>query len=429
MTQKAQKYDQTKEKLNQQEQEKQSIKTSSIILQQQQTSDALKQTNENQTSIVIHVSKPMEIKKSQFKSYMVYTIEGSDAWGTFKTERRFKEFYNLRLSLQKFWIGFYIPPLSEKILNPNKDQLKVRHKVLNYFVKRISSIQYLYYSVQFAKIFLRPNETEICKVMESLKPTDFLYQIQVMKQVFQITSEQYDEKRLQIYLKNVQTFLQNSKFLLFKLSRKIQEMINSSATLKEKINSVTGAESEQSEKFAMQDSIEDQDGKMKNYEIGLKIHSNLENMMFTRDKQLEKIHDLIKTEQMDIKAFLEGFKLRLEMVYQKNNDRVKQKQWEIEKLDIEYLSLNDQYQIKYIQESCSIEINKFNHFNLFMMNLEVKKVFEKFKNDKHQSYLTIIKDIADLELSNFSIMNQTWRGIENLAQLKLDKKTNYQMSQ
>ncbi|CAD8204805.1 unnamed protein product [Paramecium octaurelia] len=426
-----QKLDQTKEQFNQQEQEEQQVSTSSIIPYQQQTSDALLQKNENQISIVINVSRPMEIKNSQFKSYKVYTIEGSDAWGKFKTERRFKEFQALRLSLKKFWIGFYIPPLSEKIVNPNKDQLKERHKILNYFVKRISQLEYLYYSVQFAKIFLRPNETEICKVLESLKPPDILYQIYVVKQVFQINSEQYDEQKLQIQLKNVQTFLYNSKFLLFKLSRKIQEMIDNSKKQKEQINSVIGAECEQSEKFVMQDSIENQNGKMKSSEIGVKIRSNLENMIQTRDIYIEKIHDLIKTEQMDIDAFLEGFQRRSEMVSQQKYDRAKLNQWEYEKYEIEYLSPNDKCQLKYIQENlnqCNKEISKFNHFNLLMMNLEVTKIFEKFKHDQHQFYLKIIKDISNLELQNLSIMQQNWKSIENLAQLKLDKKINYQMS-
>ncbi|CAD8067416.1 unnamed protein product [Paramecium sonneborni] len=416
------------QQINQQEQEKQQNDTNLLNQQQQLISNEVSQLNKNQKSIVIEVSNPIEIKKSKLKHYLVYTIKGIDAWGEFQTQRRYKEFYALRLSLIQFWTGFYIPSLPDKIVNPNKDQQNERLRLLNHFVQRISQLEYLYYSVQFAKIFLRSNEKKICKILKGLTPPSLLYQIQTSKQVFKITQEQYNQQMLNNQLQNIQMFLQSSRIILNKLSDQTQSIINNNKKLKKQIQT----QLEQSEKLILQDKQENEEERNTLYEIDLQIKSNLNNFIINRDMFLEQIHDLIKIEQNDIEAYLEGIYLREKIVSQQNIEKIKLKYWQFEKKENDYLYLNDPIRRKYNYESnnneienhikqCKKEINVFNHFNLFMISLTVTYVFEQFKKDKNQFYQRIIKQIAKLQLENLSFMQQLWGKIGNLAQIQRQK--------
>jgi len=84
-------------------------------------------------------------------SYHVYTITGADKDGDFKCLRRYSEFYAVRAVMVTRWPGCYIPALPPKKPMGNKDSLFVedRTKLLDFFLRNISEIAYLYYSEEF----------------------------------------------------------------------------------------------------------------------------------------------------------------------------------------------------------------------------------------------------------------------------------------
>lgn len=99
--------------------------------------------------------------------YTVYTLKGKDALGEFEIQRRFNEFFTLREVLLAKWPGQYIPPIPDKQMNIDKEAIIERVRLLNIFVMKMTQIRHLYYSEEFATVFLRSLNPDIAKVASS----------------------------------------------------------------------------------------------------------------------------------------------------------------------------------------------------------------------------------------------------------------------
>lgn len=86
-----------------------------------------------------------------------YKIKGVDGQGEFDIVRRFREFYALRSTLRKRWIGFYVPGIPPKKPIGNKDESTINERwyLFNRFMQEISLIPYLWESEEM-KAFIRP---------------------------------------------------------------------------------------------------------------------------------------------------------------------------------------------------------------------------------------------------------------------------------
>lgn len=115
--------------------------------------------------ITIEVKNPTLVNEGVMsKTYIIYDVEGSDKHGPFAIKRRFKDFFELRTRLVENWPGVMIPPLPEKKIQGNTDSEFVleRKGLLDYFVKRCSSLPHIYYSDEM-QTFLRLSDEQFKK--------------------------------------------------------------------------------------------------------------------------------------------------------------------------------------------------------------------------------------------------------------------------
>lgn len=89
--------------------------------------------------------------------HTTYKIVGNDKSGEFDVTRRFREFYALRNTLRKRWVGFYIPgiPPKKPINNKGESVINERWYLFNKFMQDISLIPHLWESDEMTT-FLRP---------------------------------------------------------------------------------------------------------------------------------------------------------------------------------------------------------------------------------------------------------------------------------
>lgn len=89
--------------------------------------------------------------------HTAYKIQGSDKSGDFDIVRRFREFFALRNTLRRRWIGFYVPGIPPKKPIGNKDEITVNERwyLLNKFLQEVSTLPYLWESEEIA-VFIRP---------------------------------------------------------------------------------------------------------------------------------------------------------------------------------------------------------------------------------------------------------------------------------
>ena len=90
-------------------------------------------------------------------SHTGYKVKGIDKQGEFDIVRRYREFFALRTTLRKRWIGFYVPGIPEKKAIGNKDDAIINERwyLLNKFLQELSLIPHLWESDEM-KIFIRP---------------------------------------------------------------------------------------------------------------------------------------------------------------------------------------------------------------------------------------------------------------------------------
>lgn len=117
-------------------------------------------------TIRITVSEPLA---DPSQKYFTYLLRGEDKLGPFEARRRFSEFFVLRETLTRRWMGLYVPPLPEKKALGNKDLrfVEERKRGLEYFARRMAAVKYLYYAEEF-QILLRGRDP--AKALQALPP-------------------------------------------------------------------------------------------------------------------------------------------------------------------------------------------------------------------------------------------------------------------
>lgn len=87
----------------------------------------------------------------------VYKIQGNYKGADFDITRRYREFYALRATLRKRWIGFYVPGIPPKKPIGNKEESLVHERwyLFNRFMQELSQIKHLWESDE-VEAFIRP---------------------------------------------------------------------------------------------------------------------------------------------------------------------------------------------------------------------------------------------------------------------------------
>lgn len=149
--------------------------------------------------------------------YTVYTLKGKDALGEFEIQRRFNEFFTLREVLLAKWPGQYIPPIPDKQMNIDKEAIIERVRLLNIFVMKMTQIRHLYYSEEFATVFLRSLNPDIAKQLSSMPKPNVQSQIAKYKKTFDVQEIIEPPPETIGKMNSVQSFMRRSQTVLIKL--------------------------------------------------------------------------------------------------------------------------------------------------------------------------------------------------------------------
>mmetsp|Transcript_80523 Transcript_80523/g.93947 ORF Transcript_80523/g.93947 Transcript_80523/m.93947 type:complete len:427 (+) Transcript_80523:52-1332(+) len=119
-------------------------------------------------NVTLRVVDPF-IKEEMFIKHVVYKIQGNDSNGEVNIERRYSQFTALRNVLLERWPGIYIPPLPGKKLMGNTDPANIeeRRAALEVFLNNCIEIPHLYLSEEF-QLFLRTQSPDVSKALEAM---------------------------------------------------------------------------------------------------------------------------------------------------------------------------------------------------------------------------------------------------------------------
>ncbi|CAD8060248.1 unnamed protein product [Paramecium sonneborni] len=168
-----------------------------------------------QNKIDVIVQDPT-IKQNQ-EEFIIYKIQGQDRTGNFQIQRRFSEFYQLRLQLVEKWQYCYIPAIPEKAIQGNMTQQFVyqRLQMLNYFMRQLSHFQYLWYSQEVQNFIRQPNIQESNSNQQQKNYADYL--ISIFPQFAENPISQQNETIIEqffLFIQNATPILQNYKLIM-----------------------------------------------------------------------------------------------------------------------------------------------------------------------------------------------------------------------
>lgn len=126
------------------------------------------------------------------RGYVSYNLTGPKIT-TQGATRRYSDFYALREYLVKSWKGFYIPGIPPKKLvgKTEKDTTNMRCRLLNNFLRRISSIPHLSQSKE-VQAFMDNKSGEIQKVLDKLPKKDYEQLYDTLKKIYPNFKMNYD---------------------------------------------------------------------------------------------------------------------------------------------------------------------------------------------------------------------------------------------
>ena len=140
-------------------------------------------------------------------------MKGVDKQGEFDIVRRYREFYALRTTLRKRWIGFYVPGIPEKKAIGNKDESTINERwyLLNKFLQELSLIPHLWESEEM-KIFIRPK----LDVEKNLNLMGIMTSDQTLERLKEYSSVDYDSAAHigSKYKDSLRDFITSSKDIL-----------------------------------------------------------------------------------------------------------------------------------------------------------------------------------------------------------------------
>ncbi|CAD8167674.1 unnamed protein product [Paramecium pentaurelia] len=374
--------------------------------------------------IEIKVSDPVQ-KGGNISTYYVYTIKGKDCFGEFETQRRFNEFYTIRELLLVKWPGQYIPPIPEKSVSTGSEIIIERTRLLNIFCMKMMQIKHLYYSEEFYDIFLRSTNPDLNKQLAQIPKQNVFAYTDRYKQTFQITEIKEISPEMIKKMSGVQSFLKQSQISLTKQLEQSKSLSSSRKQLKETFFTIFGLNISEYEKQILQEWVPQNKLIFANpantdiLELTKKIRDPCNN-------SLDKIQDLISTEVRDIEAFLQAFQTRDSLMQskQKAEQKLSEEQSDLYKImkgnstmkgSFSKLSLEEQKSKLELQlNETQKEVDQYKLLFQLVTDVLTSYTIDKFKKDKHQTYKSILADLAQCEQQYLEIQQQFWSKVQQV---------------
>ena len=144
---------------------------------------------ENEEAQQLFVCDPVLIKDG-VTPYTSYTLKGSKLPETLN--RRYRDFDALRKKLVERWPGVFIPNIPHKktVGSTDKGIVDLRIEQINRFLKKLSSIDYLYNSDEM-ELFLQ-NSDNIPKTLDNIKEDSYQEILKKYSQVFTDYDDNFD---------------------------------------------------------------------------------------------------------------------------------------------------------------------------------------------------------------------------------------------
>ncbi|CAD8098919.1 unnamed protein product [Paramecium sonneborni] len=409
--------------------------------QRQQLNDKAPETNsQNMENLFLKpdYSFPIEIKVcdpvqkgGSLSNYIVYTIKGKDCFGQFETQRRFNEFFTIRELLLAKWPGQYVPPIPEKSVNAGSEIIVERIRLLNIFCMKIMQIKHLYYSEEFYEIFLRSTNPDINKQIAQIPKQNVFAYTERYKQAFQINEIKEISPEMIKKMSGVQSFLKLSQNSLTKLLDQAKSLSSSRKQLKETFFTIFGLNIAEYEKQVLQECVP-QNKLIFTNTVNAEILELAKKIREPNSNSLDKIQDLISTEQRDIEAFLQAFQTRDSLMQskQKAEQKLNEEQSDLYKImkgnstmkgSFSKLSLDEQKQKLELQlNETQKEVDQYKLLFQLVTDVLTSYSIDKFKKDKHQTYKTILADLAQCEQQYLEIQQQFWSKVEEAIKQNIE---------
>ncbi|CAD8084704.1 unnamed protein product [Paramecium primaurelia] len=368
--------------------------------------------------IEIKVCDPVQ-KGGGISTYIVYTIKGKDCFGEFETCRRFNEFYTIRELLLAKWPGQYIPPIPEKSVSTGTEIIIERTRLLNIFCMKMMQIKHLYYSEEFYDIFLRSTNPDINKQIAQIPKQNVFAYTERYKQAFQINEIKEITPEMIKKMSGVQSFLKLSQASLTKLLEQAKSLSSSRKQLKETFFTIFGLNISEYEKQVLQEWVPQNKLIFAN-PANAEILELAKKIRDPNNNSLDKIQDLISTEQRDIDAFIQAFQTRDSLMQskQKAEQKLSEEQSDLYKImkgnstmkgSFSKLSLDEQKQKLELQlNETQKEVDQYKLLFQLVTDVLTSYTIDKFKKDKHQTYKSILADLAQCECQYLEIQQQFW---------------------
>ena len=141
------------------------------------------------TSYPMFIDNPKKVEKSM-SSFVSYDLDGTDIPD--KLQRRYSDFFSLYEKLVQRWPGLFIPRIPPKKITGNTDPfyIRIRMRLLNRFLLKISEIDYLYKSEE-TQIF-KSNVQEAHSQIDKLPDLGYNVILGKLKEAFPDYNEHFD---------------------------------------------------------------------------------------------------------------------------------------------------------------------------------------------------------------------------------------------
>jgi len=375
--------------------------------------------------IDIQVCNPI-VREERLSKYIIYTVRGSDKLGEFDCLRRYHEFNTLRELLVNRWPGCYIPPLPEKKMTGNMNPVFIedRRKSLETFLSQLTETPYLYYGEEL-QTFLKSTTPDIEKTLATLPKQTYEGIMDRFTTTFRELSGKELTNELIAKINSFYSFLRKVSAIFENFKRSSKSMLEAKKQYYDQFNHFTqnlmcdyektclGEFAGQGEKsFVFNDASNEE-----LISASTKIKAN------AKTESFELLHDLIRRESKEIKAFVQAVqqKEKYEQIKFKLQDKQKSDTAELQKLlagkttfksilsrkskdeDVTKLELQISQTTKDI-ESVGMLIDMI---AIILGYLEV----DKFKKNKVAMYFKMITDLAKAEEEALGDLQKYWDAV------------------
>jgi len=188
-------------------------------------------TELNGKDVKVIVSNPVVVEGGMFgKSYIKFLVTTQPfEW---KVERKFTDFDTLRKLIQKFYPGFYVPPLPIKKTSNKKfteSFIQKRMTLLNHFINSVVQSE-SFKSFEFLHAFLSYNDRKkfdsIFKEYQTTTPSPYIEEYKTLDGIISISLDEKNEP----YFKTVNKYFNSQENILDKLNDNLKTL-NQSMTM------------------------------------------------------------------------------------------------------------------------------------------------------------------------------------------------------